>query len=265
MGKVIAIANEKGGVAKTTSTKNIAVGLAKAGKKVLAIDIDPSANLTASLGVEINKDTGSICDVYCHFISDDEDENYKRGIYHQEEGIDIIPSESALYKIKEILNTVDLKEIILKDFINSIKDEYDYIIIDCPAGSDILPTNALYAADELIIPMQPHTLSVDALTSLLERLKRVRKKNGAGKKPEIMGVLFTMVRPETNNDCKIIDWLKTEFGDRMYFFNAAISLSTKFPRSDEGQASIFKFAPNSSQAIFYSDLIDEILRLEKEN
>lgn len=262
MGKVIAVANEKGGVAKTTSTKNIAVGLAKAGKRVLAIDTDPSTNLTSNLGIEVNDEIGNICDIYMHYMHKD-DGICKKGIYHQEEGIDVIPSTSKLYDVKELLNVAKMKEIMLRNFINTIRNDYDYILIDCPAGSDILPINALFAADSLIVPTQAHISSIEALNNLLERIKEVRLLNGTGNKPDITGVLFITVRAETNNDKYFMKTLREQYGETMHFFDTFIPQSSRFPESDYAKESIFKYASGKRQAMFYKDLVDEILEIEK--
>ena len=263
MGRVIAIVNEKGGVAKTTSTKNIAIGLANEGRKVLAIDTDPSTNLTTSLGIKPNEEIGDVCDIYEHFMKNPQVGEPKKGIYHQEVGIDVVPSSDRLSAVKKVLSSVTIPVVVLRTYINTIRDQYDYILIDCPAGSDLLPTNALFAADSLIIPMQPHALSVDALRNLLDRINEVRILNGTGNKPEILGVLFTMVRSETNNDRHITEWLKNEYGNLMYFFKAFIPQTCKLPESDLEKKSIFKYAPNSPAAVFYKDLIKEILSFEE--
>ena len=262
MGKIIAVLNEKGGVAKTTTVKNLSVGLAAHGKKVLAIDIDPSANLTTSLGYyRFEDEQKNIMDLFrlseqCEDIPDG------MGILHTEEGIDLIPSVTAFHDYEAVLLCAMQKEIVLRRIVAPIKDKYDYIFIDCPAGLGIFVTNALFAADQIIIPIQPQFLGASAMMNLFTYINKVRKLNGTGTKPELLGILFTMVRMNTNNDSGLIRHFKESYEGKQRIFETFIPNSVRFSESDGEGKSIYKYAPKSASAFVYGDLVQEFLRME---
>ena len=263
MGKVIACVNEKGGVAKTTTTKNLAVGLAMKGKKVLAIDIDPSANLTKSLGVRLpDNEPGGICDIMEKSI-EIEDFEEGLGIYHHEEGIDLVTSSNSLHVYENKLNEAFQREIVLRRYVMTVKDKYDYILIDCPAGLGIFVSNALFCADSLIIPLEAKPLGVEAMQNLFLRLTVVRKLNGTKTKPSVTGILFTAVRPNTINDVKIMEQLRNSYSKSVPFFNTYIPMGTKIPESDAAGESIYKYAKSSISSLNYEDFVNEFLKLEE--
>jgi len=261
MGKIIAVTNEKGGVAKTTTTKNFAVGLARAGKKVLAVDLDPSASLTKSLGVVPDNNVGTICGVFDKGIrGDDYPENY--GIIQHKEGIDIIASTSELNEYEIRLISACQREVILRNFLYTLKDKYDYIVLDCAANLGIIVTNALFCADAVIIPVVPQFLSVESMQNLFVTISRIRKFNGTNTKPEIMGVLFTKVRANTNNAKNIMASLRSSYGDNIPVFNTVITMAENLSEADLARESIFTYAPNSSSAMMHQDLVSEFLEIE---
>lgn len=258
MGKIIACVNEKGGVAKTTTIKNVSIGLAMRGNKVLVIDLDPSANLTKALGLEMNPDIGSICEIFEKSINfEDIPEGY--GITHQEEGIDVITSSKGLHLYESKLAAAFQREIVLRRYITTISQNYDYIFLDCPAGLGIFVTNALFCADSIIIPLQPQFLAVEAMQNLFGNVAMVRKLNGTNAKPEILGALFTMVRTNTKNDMNIIRNLRQNYSAGVPFFKTYIPLVAKIPESDLARKSIYKHADKSNAAMIYNDLVDELL------
>jgi len=263
MGKIIACVNEKGGVAKTTTIKNLSIGLAMEGKKVLVIDLDPSANLTKCLGLTPENETGAICDIIGKMI-DCEDVPEGFGITTHEEGIDVITSSLFLHQYESQLNAAYQREIVLRRYVSTIKDKYDYIFLDCPAGLGIFVTNALFCADSLIVPLQPQFLSVEAMQNLFVNVAKVRKLNGTNKKPEIMGLLFAMVRTNTNNDVNVMKNLKENYSKSVRFFNTFIPLAAKIPESDLARMSVFKYGGKSTASNVYKDLVKEFLELEKE-
>lgn len=267
MGKVIACVHEKGGVAKSTTVKNVSVGLVKAGKKVLVIDLDPSGNLTSFLGVG-NTDSqgrGTICSILENIVDSGDCENFPErfGIEKHVEGIDIITSSVHLHSVVAKMQSTFQREVILKKYVSTIKEKYDYILIDSPGGLELLAINALFCADELIIPLQPHMASVQAIQNLFVYISKVRKFNGTNRKPEILGMLFVTVRVNTKNDTQIMTELKKQYNDKIPFFKTFIPLTTKIPDSDTAMQSIFKYAEKSSAGHAYKDLVDEILRLEE--
>ena len=207
MSKIIACVNEQGGVAKTTTIKNLAIGLAARGKKVLAIDLDPSANLTTALGIHVTKEQKTILDIF-KLSKDCEDVPEGYAIMQHEEGIDVICSVKELHAFESELICAIQREIVLRRYLISIKDDYDYIFIDCPAGLGIYVTNALFCADSVIIPVQPQFLGVGAMQNLFSYINQVRKLNGTLVKPEVLGILFTMVRINTNNDRDVMAYFR---------------------------------------------------------
>lgn len=263
MGKVIACVNEKGGVAKTTTIKNLSIGLAMEGKKVLVIDLDPSANLTKSLGLEPQNETGAICEIFEKTMEfEDIPEGY--GITAYEEGIDVITSSIYMHSVESKLNVALQREIVLRRYILTVKDKYDYIFLDCPAGLGIFVTNALFCADSLIVPLQPQFLSVEAMQNLFVNVAKVRKLNGTNKKPEIMGLLFAMVRTNTNNDTNVMKNLRESYSKSVRFFDTFIPLAAKIPESDLARMSVYKYGGKSTASNVYKDLVKEFLELEKE-
>lgn len=261
MGKIIAVANEKGGVAKTTTTKNLSIGVARAGKAVLVIDLDTSASITKALGVVPDKSVGTICEVFEKGI---QGEDYPEGfgIIHHDEGIDIIASTSELKEYEVRLISAYQREVILRNFLYSIREKYDYIFLDCPGDLGILVTNALFCADSVIIPVAPQFLSVESMQNLFVTISKIRRFNGTHTKPEIMGVLFTMVRTNVKNGKRIMAELRKSYGNSVPFFNTIIPLAEKLPEADLARESIYKYAPNSASAMLNQDLVNEFLEIE---
>lgn len=263
MGKIIACVHEKGGVGKSTTVKHLSVGLFRKGKKVLIIDLDPSGNLTLSLGMGSMdpNERGAICEIIEKIIEfEDVPEGF--GIKKHEEGIDIITSSYHLHSVVDKMQSSYQRELILKRYITGIKELYDYILIDSPGGLGLLSVNALFCADELIIPLQPHMTSVQAIQNLFICISNVRKMRGT-KKPGILGMLFVMARTNTNNDNVIMKDLRAAYEGKIPFFKTFIPLATKIPESDKKMQSIFKYAENSAAAMIYQDLVDEILEAEE--
>ncbi len=263
MGKIIACVNEKGGVAKTTTIKNVSIGLAGMGKKVLVVDLAPSANLTKILGCMPESGRGAICDVFEKGI-EFQPVSPSEVIVSQDEGVDVITSSDKLHAYEMQLISAFQREVILRNFIYPLRESYDYIFLDCPAGLGIFVTNALFCADELIIPLQPHYSAIEAMQNLFMLIANVRKMNGTGKKPEILGVLFSMVRTNTNNDKNLMQELRRNYDGKVRIFNSFVPMASKVPESDLARKSIYSYAPNSSAALIFTDLVNEILQIENE-
>lgn len=265
MGKIIAVCNEKGGVAKTTTVKNLAVGIGMLGFKVLAIDLDPSMNLTTSLGLREIAEEKSISDIYSLVLNNEEvPEGF--GIHHYDEGIDVICCSKSMRRTESDLNAASMKEVRLRNYLVTIKNQYDYIFIDCAAGIGLFAENAMYAADELLIPVEPHCLSIDAIQNLFRKVGEIRNLNGSiatgEPRPGILGCVFTKARTITNNDNFVMDGIRELYGSQVRTFNTVIPLSSKFPESDTAESSIFYHAPHSTAARVYSDLIYELMEIE---
>ena len=196
MTKVIALANQKGGVGKTTTAVNLGIGLARQGKKVLLIDADAQGNLTDSLGWnEPDKLPVSLATIMSKVIMEEPivpDE----GILHHAEGIDLMPANIELSAMEVSLVNIMSREIVLRNYLNEVKDKYDYVLIDCMPSLGMITVNALAAADSVIIPVQSHYLPAKGMSQLLQTINRVKKNINPNLKIE--GALLTMVDNRTN-------------------------------------------------------------------
>ena len=175
MCKVIAISNQKGGVGKTTTTLNLGVGLARKGKRVLLIDADAQGNLTSSLGFkDIDSIKTTLAQIMNNIINDVEFEK-ELGIINHEENIDILPANIELAALEVILVNAMRRELVMRDYINMVKDEYDYILIDCMPSLGMITINALSCADSILIPIQAAYLPVLGLQQLFRTIGKVRR------------------------------------------------------------------------------------------
>ena len=209
MGKVTAVANQKGGVGKTTTAINIAASLAAAGKNVLLIDTDPQGNSTSGLGIDKDNLNGSLYDMYTE-AKPIEELIKKTSLDH----LNIIPSNIDLIGADIELTVKENRETILRDAVGPLKDRYDYIFIDCPPSLSLLTLNAMVAADCLLVPMQCEYYALEGISMLLRTFELIR--NSFNPSLEIEGILLTMYDGRTSLANQVTDELRRHFGDKVY-------------------------------------------------
>ena len=209
MGRTIAIANQKGGVGKTTTAINLSSCLAEAGQRVLTIDFDPQGNATSGLGLE----KGQIEDtVYEMMLGDCSFEDcLQREV---QEDLDVLPSDSNLSGAEIELLDVENKEFVLKSHLDQVKNDYDFIIIDCPQSLSLLTLNALVAADTVLVPIQCEYYALEGLSQVLRTINIVKRKMNPSL--EMEGVVFTMYDARTNLSLEVVENVKNNLNEKIY-------------------------------------------------
>lgn len=250
MGYVIALANQKGGVGKTTTSVNLGACLADAGKKVLLIDLDPQGNTTSGLGIDKKDIDESVYDVLIN------DVDLKKVILHSShQGLDIVPTTIALSGAEVELTNLMARETRLKDAFGDVKDEYDYILIDCPPSLGLLTINAFTACDSILIPVQSEYYALEGLSQLLNTIKLVRKHFNSALKIE--GVLLTMYDKRTNLGQQVNAEVKKYFGDQVY--ETIIPRNVRLSEAPSHGQAIVDYDKRSTGAKVYQQLAKEVL------
>ena len=209
MGRIIAIANQKGGVGKTTTAINLSSCLAEAGERVLTIDLDPQGNATSGLGLEKGELEET---VYEMMLGDCELEECLQS--EVQENLDVLPSDSNLSGAEIELLDVERKEYVLKQHLEKVKDQYDFILIDCPPSLSLLTINALVAADTVLVPIQCEYYALEGLSQVLRTVGLVRKKKNPSL--ELEGVVFTMYDARTNLSLEVVENVKNNLNEKIY-------------------------------------------------
>ncbi|MDR2022483.1 MAG: ParA family protein [Hungatella sp.] len=257
MGKTIAVANRKGGVGKTMTSVNLAVGLANQGKRVLCIDADPQHSLTVSLGVpEPDKLPVTLGTVMTSIISEESYDPISSIVRHSE-GVDLFPANNSLSGLELTLIQAIGRESVLRQYLDTVKEQYDYQIIDCSPNLGLLTLNALAAADSVIIPVVPKYLDAKGLELLLKTIAQVKRQLNPNL--TIGGILLTMVDRRANFTREIISLIENAYGGDIKIFGKHIPQSVRAAETSANGKSIFSHDPKGKVAAAYTALVGEVL------
>lgn len=256
MGKVIAIANQKGGTSKTTTTVNLGVGLTNLGKKVLVIDLDPQGNIAMSFGYSRPDEIDFTIATIMQAIIGDEDIDWKEGILTSSERIDLLPANIELSGVEVNLVCAMSRELILRQYIEQIREYYDFILLDCMPSLGMLTINALACADSVLLPVQAAYLSLKGMEQLLTTIRKVRRQ--LNRKLEIEGILLTMVDFRTNYAKDVCELVRDLYGEKIHVFENPIPLSVRAAEASAEGKSIFLHDPKGKVAYAYEKLALEV-------
>lgn len=260
MCKIIAIANQKGGVGKTTTAINLGIGLVNKGKRVLLVDLDPQGNATQGLGFEADSLEITITTIMRKIIAKDTDFDKDFAVLYHEEGIDLIPANIELSVLEtELISLFFGREKVLKTYLDMIRDEYDYIIIDCMPSLNLIAINALVAADEVIIPLHAQYYSVRGLEQLLQTIGSV-KANGLNASLKISGILYTCVNDRTTSFRDVKEILRNAYGENIKIYDNYIPRSVKAEEAPSYGKSIYEYDTAGKVSSAYHNFTNEFLQ-----
>lgn len=255
MGRIIAVANQKGGVGKTTTNVNISACLAEKGKRVLAVDIDPQGNTTSGFGIDSRQAPLSIYDILINGAS------AEAAIKHTAfDNVDIIVSKMELAGAEVELVNMMARETVLKRALAAVRDTYDYIFIDCPPSLGLITLNALTAADKVLVPIQCEYYALEGLSQLMNTIKLVKQHLNPGL--EIEGVVLTMFDGRTNLSMQVVDEVKRYFRDKVYC--TIVPRNIRLGEAPSHGLPINHYAPDCPGAEAYRDLAQEMIDHEME-
>ena len=254
---VMAVVNQKGGTGKTTTCENLGVGLAKEGKKVLLVDTDPQASLTISLGYPRPDDLDITLSDMMAKVMQERPIEQGEGILHHKEGIDLMPSNIELSGLEVSLVNAMSRETILKQYLDTVKQNYDYVLLDCMPSLGMLTVNALAASDNVIIPVQAQYLSAKGLEQLLGTINRVKRRINPDLK--IDGILITMVDNRTRFGRGLANLIRQQYGKYPTVFNTVIPRSIRAVETTAEGKSIYLHDKNGKVAEAYANFTKEVM------
>ncbi len=250
MGRVIAVANQKGGVGKTTTAINLSAALAEAGKKVLTIDLDPQGNTSSGLGIDKNSLRSTVYELMIGEAT--LYESIQRNVL---ENLSVLPSNVELAGAEIELIGVEEKEFILRKYVDIIKDDYDFIIIDCPPSLNTLTVNAMTTADTVIVPIQCEYYALEGLSQLIHTINLVKKR--LNPHLEIEGVVFTMYDARTNLSLQVVENVKENLNQNIY--KSIIPRNVRLAEAPSHGMPITEYDPRSTGAEGYRSLAQEVI------
>ncbi len=255
---VMAVVNQKGGTGKTTTCENLGIGLANEGKKVLLVDTDPQGSLTIALGNHRPDDLPVTLTDLMAKIMQDQPIASREGILSHEEGVDLVPANITLSGLEVSLVNAMSRETVLKQYLETVKGQYDYILLDCMPSLGMLTVNALAASDQVLIPVQANYLSAKGLEQLLQTVNKVKRQ--INPRLKIEGILLTMVDNRTNFAKEISSLIRETYGSRLKVYDTDIPRSVRAAEISAEGVSIFKHDPGGKVAAAYRNLTKEVIQ-----